>query len=178
MLIVGKWFGFDALVERLERTQPQQEARVWSNAYTIDYLEDFLVTGSGGGSFYGVFPNYQAPNLEGFHEHAHNDYLEFAVELGIPAALALAAFVGLALWSAYLVQRRRHTPLYRGAGFAVTMTVLWAAIHSSTDFNLQMPANALTFVTILALAFACRALPRSELPGERRSDRAMKQHPA
>jgi O-antigen ligase len=160
MLILGKWFGFDQLVERLEQTQPTQEARVWSNAYTIDYLKDFPLTGSGGGSFYGVFPNYQAPNLQGFHLHAHNDYLEFAVELGIPAALALAAFVSLALWSAWRVQRERHTPLYRGAGFAVTMTVLWAAIHSTTDFNLQMPANALTFVTVLALAFISRGLPR------------------
>ena len=86
-----------------------------------------------------------------------------------PAALALAAFTGLALWSAWLVQRNRRTPLYRGAGFAVTMTVVWAAIHSSTDFNLQMPANALTFVTILALAFICRALPR---PGAARPARA------
>jgi O-antigen ligase len=160
MLILGKWFGFDQLVERLEQTQPTQEARVWSNAYTIDYLEDFPLTGSGGGSFYGVFPNYQAPNLQGFHLHAHNDYLEFAVELGIPAALVLAAFVSLALWSAWRVQRERRTPLYRGAGFAVTMTVLWAAIHSTTDFSLQMPANALTFVTVLALAFISRGLPR------------------
>ena len=164
MLILGKWFGFDALVERLENTHPSQEARVWSNAYTIDYLKDFPLTGSGGGSFYGVFPNYQAPELVGFHEHAHNDYLQFVVELGIPAALALAAFCGLALYSAYWVQRQRQTPLYRGAGFAVTMTVLWAAIHSSTDFNLQMPANALTFVTILALAFSCRTLPRPGAP--------------
>jgi O-antigen ligase len=164
MLILGKWFGFDQLVERLEQTQPTQEARVWSNAYTIDYLTDFPLTGSGGGSFYGVFPNYQAPNLEGFHQHAHNDYLEFAVELGIPAALMLAAFVSLALWNAWRVQRERHTRLYRGAGFAVTMTVLWAAIHSATDFSLQMPANALTFVTILALAFVCRALP-GKVPG-------------
>ena len=78
---------------------------------------------------------------------------------GIPAALALAAFCGLALYSAYRVQRQRQTPLYRGAGFAVTMTVAWVLLHSSTDFNLQMPANALTFVTILALAFTCRVLP-------------------
>jgi len=159
MLILGQWFGFEQLAERLEQTQPEQEARRWSNDYTIDYIEDFPLTGSGGGSFYGVFPNYQAPDLVGYHDHAHNDYLEFAAELGIPAALVLAAFVCLALWNAWLVQRRRQTPLYRGAGFAVTMTALWAAIHSSTDFSLQMPANALTFVTILALAFICRALP-------------------
>jgi uncharacterized membrane protein len=72
----------------------------------------------------------------------------------------LVGFVALALWNAYRVQRERHTALYKGAGFAVTMTILWAAIHSTTDFNLQMPANALTFVTILALAYSSRALPR------------------
>tara|TARA_R110001599_G_scaffold353885_1_gene602429 strand:- start:373 stop:1728 length:1356 start_codon:yes stop_codon:yes gene_type:complete len=158
MLILGRWFGFNQLVERLEQTHPSQEARVWSNSYTVDYLREFYLTGSGGGSFYGVFPNYQAAKLQGFHLHAHNDYLEIAVELGIPAALALAVFVSLAFWSAWRVQRERRTRLYRGAGFAVTMTVLWAAIHSTTDFSLQMPANALTFVTILALAFIGRGL--------------------
>lgn len=157
-LILGRWFGFERLVERLEQTQPSQEARAWSNSYTIDYLRDFPLTGSGGGSFYGVFPNYQAQELSGYHLHAHNDYLEFAVELGIPATLALAVFVVLALLSAWRVQRERRTRLYRGAAFAVTMTVLWAAIHSATDFNLQIPANALTFVTILALAYVARGL--------------------
>lgn len=156
MLILGKWFGFDRLVERLEQTHPEAEARVWSNEYALDYLADFPLTGSGGGSFYGVFPNYQADHLQGFHQHAHNDYLEVAVELGVPAALTLAAVVCLAFWNAFQVQRRRRDPMYRGAGFAVTMAVLWAAIHSATDFSLQMPANALTFAVMLALAFSCR----------------------
>lgn len=165
MLILGQWFGFAQLAERLEQTAPGQEARLWSGAYAIDYLRDFLLTGSGGGSFYGIFPNYQAAELEGFHQHAHNDYLEFAVELGLPATAVLAVAVGLALWSAWLAQRWRRSPLYRGGGFAVTMTVLWAAFHSTTDFNLQIPANALTFVTILALAFVCRGLPGRHGPG-------------
>jgi O-antigen ligase len=160
MLILGKWFGFDKLLQRLEQTNPSGEARVWSNEYTLDYIKEFPLTGSGGGSFYGIFPNFQAPGLQGFHVHAHNDYLEFAAELGLPATAALIAFVALALHSAYEVQRRRHTPLYKGAAFAVTMTIIWAALHSTTDFNLQIPANALTFVTILALAFITRDLHR------------------
>lgn len=158
LLILGQWFGFDRLVERLESTQPMQEARVISSAYVLEYLKDFSFTGSGGGSFYGVFPNYQPPDLPGFYLHAHNDYLEFAVELGIPVTMLLAVFVSLGLWSAWRVQRDRQTRLYRGAAFAVTMTVAWAALHSSTDFNLQMPANALTFVTILSMAFVGRGL--------------------
>lgn len=162
MLILSRWFGLDKLVERLAETDQGIEGRVWSNQYTLDYLREFPLTGSGGGSFYGVFPNFQAPSLKGFYLHAHNDYLEFAVELGIPALLALTIFVVLALYSAWRVQRDRRTSLYRGAGFAVMMTIFWAAIHSTTDFNLQSPANALTFVCILALAFICRALPHGK----------------
>jgi O-antigen ligase len=160
MVILGKWFGLDKLIERLVQTNPELAPRRWSNEYSVQYISDFPLTGSGGGSFYGIFPNYQGSDLQGFHQHAHNDYLEFAVELGIPAALLLAGFVVLAQWSAYKLQRSRQTRLYKGAGFAVTMTVIWAAIHSTTDFNLQIPANALTFVTILALSFICRGLPR------------------
>jgi O-antigen ligase len=162
MLILSRWFGLDRLVQRLAETNPGSEGRVWSNQYTLDYIREFSLTGSGGGSFYGVFPNFQAPTLEGFHLHAHNDYLEFAAELGIPAVLVLTTFVALALHSAWRVQRDRRTALYRGAGFAVMMTIFWAAIHSTTDFNLQIPANALTFVCILALAFVCRALPKGK----------------
>jgi O-antigen ligase len=162
MLILSRWFGLDRLVQRLAETNPGSEGRVWSNQYTLDYIREFPLTGSGGGSFYGVFPNFQAPTLEGFHLHAHNDYLEFAAELGIPALLVLTTFIALALHSAWRVQRDRRTALYRGAGFAVMMTLFWAAIHSTTDFNLQIPANALTFVCILALAFVCRGLPRGK----------------
>jgi O-antigen ligase len=167
MLILSRWFGLDRLLERLEQANPSETARVWSNQYTLDYITDFPLTGSGGGSFYGIFPNYQAANLVGFHRHAHNDYLEFAAELGIPATLLLMAFVGLALWSACQLQRERRNPLYRGVGFAGTMTILWAAIHSTTDFNLQVPANALTFVCILALVFLCRGLERGVMPAGR-----------
>jgi O-antigen ligase len=166
MLILGRWFGFDKLLQRIGDTDPEAEARVWSNEYTLDIIEKFPLTGSGGGSFYGIFPNFQDAALQGFHLHAHNDYLEFAAELGLPATAVLILFAALAFYSACRVQFDRHTPLYRGAGFAVTMTLVWAALHSLADFNLQIPANALTFVTLVALAFSCRALPA--LDGEQR----------
>jgi len=159
MLILGKWFGFDKLVERLKQTNPDIEPRRWSNEYTLDYIADFPLTGSGGGSFYGVFPNYQGSDLRGFHQHAHNDYLQITAELGVPVTTLLVGFVVLAAWSAYQIQRRRQSALYKGAAFAVIMTLAWAGIHSATDFNLQIPANALTFVVILSLAFVCRGLP-------------------
>lgn len=160
MVILGQWFGVDKLLYRLQSTRLATEERATSNYYVIEYVKEFPLTGSGGGSFYGVFPNFQGPGLRGVYVNADNDYLEFAAELGLPATAVLIVFVVLALYHAYRVQSQRHTALYKGAAFSVVMTTLWAGFHSFTDFNLQIPANALTFVTILALAYICRALPR------------------
>ena len=160
MLILGKWFGLDKLAERLARTQPEAEGRVEVSQYVLDYISHFPLTGSGGGTFYGILPNFQPPDMAGFTKHAHNDYLQFAAELGIPAAGVLMLVVALAMLKAFDAQRHSGSSLIRGACFAVNMTIIWAALHSMTDFNLQIPANALTFVTIIALAFVCPALSR------------------
>jgi len=157
-LILGRWFGFDKLVQRIEQTRPETEGRLWSNAYTWDYLERFPLTGSGGGSFYGIFPNFQPSDLRGFYDHAHNDYLEFAVELGIPATIVLMLVVLLTARQAFQVLVKRRAPVLKGTAFAVLMTAVWGGLHSTADFNLQIPANALTFVTILALAAVAGSL--------------------
>ncbi|MEH6587324.1 MAG: O-antigen ligase family protein [Halioglobus sp.] len=159
VLILGRWFGLDKVVERLAQTNPDTEGRVWSNTYTIDYIEKFPITGSGGGSYYGIFPNFHPADLVGYYNHAHNDYLEFAAELGIPATGVLIAVALLALLASSRVLKRRHTALYRGTAFCVCMAVFWAAMHSLADFNLQVPANALTFTSLLALAFIAGSLP-------------------
>ncbi|MGH8735113.1 MAG: hypothetical protein ACREVB_15625, partial [Burkholderiales bacterium] len=50
-------------------------------------------------------------------------------------------------------------PLARGFAFAVVMGVCAIAIHSTVDFNLQIPANALAFVVLLAYAWVALYLP-------------------
>ena len=160
VLILGKWFGFDKLLARIEETNLGSESRIWSNEYSLDYLADFPWTGSGGGSFYGIFPQYQGSDLVGFHQYAHNDYLQFAIELGLPATGLLLAVMILAMVGSYRLLQRQ-SPLYVGVGFTGAMTLAWAAIHSASDFNLQIPANAFTFVVLLALIFVCRGLPAS-----------------
>jgi len=50
-----------------------------------------------------------------------------------------------ALWQQESVYRS-------GVGFACTMGILALLIHSTSDFNLQIPANAATFVVLCALS--------------------------
>lgn len=152
-LIVSQWYGLDKVVERIEGTHLPTEGRRFSNEYTLDMLADFPLTGSGAGSFATVFANYQPQNLRGFWSDAHNDYLQFAVELGVPATLLLAAVVTACGVVAVLAVLRRRHKLFRGAGLAGFMVVVWLAIHSATDFNLQIPANSLLLVVLLALCW-------------------------
>ena len=43
--------------------------------------------------------------------------------------------------------------MYRsGVGFGAAMGIIALLIHSSTDFNLQIPANAATLVVLCAIA--------------------------
>ena len=154
MLIVGQWFGFEKLKHRLEETTAMTEQRDEVNKYALVQWQDYRLTGSGLGSFYTVFPQYSGADVSGFYRETHNDYLQFATEAGV-IGLILLAFIALGSLSAgVLAHYRRRDPLLRGISFASIMGILAILIHSSTDFNLQIPANAATFVVLLALAWA------------------------
>ena len=89
-LIVGQWFGFDELAERIETTSAETESRDETIRDTLTMLNDYKITGIGNGTYYSSFPQYQGPDISGFWDHAHNDYLEFALELGMIGFLPLA----------------------------------------------------------------------------------------
>jgi O-antigen ligase len=154
LFIVGSWFGMEKLAQRLEATTAADvQVREEPAAYTLPIIRAYPVFGSGPGSFHVVFPRYRPATVTDFHEHAHNDYAQFAAESGVPGFLLLACFVSLALGCALVAQARRRDPLMRGISFACVMGVTAILIHSWTDFNLQIPANAALFMVLLALGW-------------------------
>lgn len=161
MFIVGAWFGIDKVAQRLEQTTLATEVRDEVNISVLPYWQAYLWTGSGLGSFYTVFPHYREQYPLGFFDHAHNDYLEFGAETGIIGLLLLGSSVIMTLFIALLAQYRRHDPLCRGIAFSATMGIIAILIHSSVDFNLQIPANAATFMILLALGWITCFLPRT-----------------
>ncbi|MNN82925.1 hypothetical protein D3C81_1999170 [compost metagenome] len=58
----------------------------------------------------------------------------------------------LALWRALQALWRRESLYCSGVGFGAAMGIIAIAIHSLTDFNLQIPANAATLVVLCAIA--------------------------
>jgi hypothetical protein len=160
LLILGGWFGLERVRERIAETVLVQEARYHVDIQAGDYLADFLLTGSGGGTFAGVFPGYRDASLIPLHfAHAHNDHLEFQLEYGLIGSVLLGSLVVVSLTAAVRVIRYRRDPLARGMAFATLLGVTAIMIHSLTDFNLHIPANAALFMVLLALPWIGLGLP-------------------
>jgi O-antigen ligase len=160
MLIVGQWFGFEKVKQRLEQTSEISENRDEVYGYALVQWQDYRLTGSGLGSFYTVFPQYRGVDVHGFNRETHNDYLQFATETGVIGLVLLASMTLISFFAAIIAHYRRHDPLLRGVSFASIMGILAILIHSAVDFNLQIPANAATFVVLMALAWISLCLAK------------------
>jgi O-antigen ligase len=120
-------------------------------------MKDYAVAGSGFGSFRDVFPAYLPPGEYMRWYRVHNDYLEVVLEGGLVGAL-------LVIWLAWNYWRRvlgvmrlapRASRDYASIGLVLGLIAL--SVHAFFDFNHQVPANALLFTTLAALAIAARA---------------------
>ena len=171
IVVIGSWVGLDKVVTRLNNTEisaspayaAQEESveqRSLPARYSLAMIKQFPAFGTGAGSFYTSFSRYRVPEITDYFDHTHNDYVELLCDLGIGAWL-LFLLTGISLWQALKAIRVRQSSLARGAAFAAAMAIVSLAIHSSVDFNLQIPATALTFTVILSLAWIAIKLPSS-----------------
>jgi O-antigen ligase len=128
---------------------PSGRLAIWKQANGI--IRDYPAVGTGLGTFVVAFRRYQTTSLDFLVDHAHNDYLEVTTDTGIlGAALLFIPIMGLLI---------RMILAYAGARSAYRRSVLLACIggtaalliHSATDFNLQVPANALLFAVVLGI---------------------------
>lgn len=158
--ILGAWFGLDKVKNRIEQTSLSQETRDEVNIYGLELIKKYPLTGTGAGSFYTVFPMVKGDDIKLFYDHAHNDYLQFTIEYGVPFTLLLAILVLASLWQSIYTMRHRKNNLMKGTAFGCMMAIIGMMIHITVDFNLQAPANALYFVLILTLAWQSRFLLR------------------
>jgi O-antigen ligase len=149
--VVGTVFGLEKVKDRLEATSASAETRDQVVEWSMDIIKDYPYTGTGMGSFYSTFPSYTRYNI-GYYNFAHNEYVQFVVEAGIPATLLLGLTVLYGLTLCFKTIRTRHSKTLKGTALGCFMAIVGMLIHISVDFNLQPPANAVTFILILVLA--------------------------
>jgi putative inorganic carbon (hco3(-)) transporter len=123
---------------------------IWRETWQM--VRDFRLTGIGAGAYPRGMLVYQHEARGHFYfNHAHNEYLQLAAEGGVllcvPVAVALIA-------GAYQIGRRLRlddTPIvWLRIGAASGM--LAVAVQSVWDTGLRMPANAVLFALIAAVA--------------------------
>lgn len=165
MIVISQYFGLERLKDRLVNTEINvtQEAggqlifdindlRGLAFTNAIPLAQEKSIIGHGAGSYEVVFMAHTGPNFGSHFDHAHNDYLEFWIEYGLLGSAPLLLFALFALYQAFRALRNKQSAYRSGIGFGAAMAIIAIMIHSFSDFNLQIPANALTFVVVCAIA--------------------------
>lgn len=112
------------------------------------------VLGWGLGTFPVVYPQFRTFYTNFFVNEAHNDYLQLLIETG------LLGF-GIMIWlvvTIYMRGLKKIKNWSNDVGGAVTLACLLGLtgilVHSTVDFNLQIPANAALFYVFCTIAAA------------------------
>lgn len=129
---------------------------------TVEAAGDFFPLGSGLGSFQDVYRTYADPDQISFTyiNHAHNDYAEIALELGLPGLALLLVFFGWYGFASFKAWRSDE----EGANLARAGSVLIGVVlfHSIVEYPIRTSAIACLFAVGCALMISPWAsIPRS-----------------
>ena len=154
-LLLAAYVGLTPILDKFapEELSLSYEGRMRIAMATVRAGLDFLPFGSGLGTFADVFRRYQTGHLTGFIDHAHNDYAEAFLELGV-VGLAAIALLGLAYvmrWRELAGRRLARSLQYFQV--AAGLGMLAAIVHAAFDFNFHIPANAIYFSFLAGVFF-------------------------
>lgn len=151
VVVFASW---ESLEQRFEDLDVDHISRldVWKDS--IGLLRDYPLTGSGLGTFETAFRRYQTKNISAIFDHTHNDYLELLTDTGAAGFALVATAITLFFISIYRRWRRRHSMYVKCVGAGGLSSCCAMLVHSFTDFNLHIPANALLFTVIGAMTYA------------------------
>jgi len=152
------WIGGSEVTARLSTISASKhsdltnDTRFQIDRDTLHMFAQRPILGWGLGTFETVYPQFRSFYTNLLVDKAHNDYLQLLAETG------LIGF-GIMIW--FLVSAfRRAVPKIRnwpsdvnGAlALAAVIGIAGILVHSLVDFNLEIPANALLFYVLCAVA--------------------------
>ena len=124
-------------------------------------MGDVMPLGSGLGSFLKVYRLYESPDrvTPEYVIHAHTDYAELTLELGLAGALLILAFLAWWVAVASAAWRMGGGGLYARAASIASAVML---VHSLVDFPLRTAAISAAFAMCLALLIDRRPAQRQD----------------
>lgn len=157
MILAVIWLGATPVVEKMLSVKAEVTSLyfggrlpIWQGTYEI--VKRYPLFGTGLGTFSYIFPEYQPVKIINRHyAHAHSDIFELLAETGILFFVLTSIFVFWFLAKLGKGFARRHNLWVVGLTIGFFGSIMSILIHSFTDFNLHIPANALLLAIILAL---------------------------
>jgi O-antigen ligase len=141
-----------ATVERilaLEKTEGlQARMMVWEG--TVEMIKDHPVLGTGPGTFATVYTQYHPPGFYRRYFAAHNDYLHLTAETGLPL-IPVMIWMIIALYKNGFKKLNHPSRQVQGITLGAMAGITAILVHSISDFNLHIPANAILFTVLAAL---------------------------
>jgi O-antigen ligase len=152
LAVAATYASWQALARRMEETLASGlggRREIWERTWAM--ASDFRITGVGVGAYERAMTVYQPTPHVFYFNHAHNEYLQLLAEggvmLAVPAAITIVAVVWLI---ARQLAADRTAVFWIRAGAAAGL--LAVAVQSVWDTGLRMPANAVLFALLAAIA--------------------------
>lgn len=149
------WIGLNPVLQRFihvsENWAEGARLQVWTD--TLNIFRHFPLSGTGAGTFPQAFPMYRSFVYNNVYREAHNDYVQILAESGIVFLFLLILLCDLmiARLRHILTREIRRLEVIQLGAFCSLVSL---ALHSLTDFSLQIPAIAMQGAIIAGLFFS------------------------
>lgn len=159
-LVTVLWLLPAELIERMANLSAgdfsmAERLRLWRESLPL--LRDFPVFGCGVGAYAAASADYRDDALKTV-DHAHNDYLEYLIELGPVIFVVALGCVALILFRLFRSVRRLPRGDVQLVAVATAGALAAILLHGLADFNLHVTANIFVFAWIGGIAAGINAL--------------------
>ena len=151
-VVMASWSQIEGRFGEIRKERNIVRVDIWKD--TVPIIRDFPVFGTGLGTFNNIYPHYQTKYPQFLFDHAHNDYIEILTDTGFVGFIIVAGIVITFFSTVIRRWRIRHNTFAQCIGIGGISSCVAMAVHSFTDFNLHIPANALLLTVIVAITYA------------------------
>jgi O-antigen ligase len=150
VIAAAGWAQSEQLLARLGTTQPAVgRPTIWRESLPV--VRDFWLTGTGAGTYPRAMLQYQQTRSTFFFNTAHNEYLQVAAEGGLLLVVPVLVALGAGVRAARQTLGDRGTGLF-WIRLGAAAGLVGALVQSVWETGLRIPANALLFALLAAIA--------------------------
>jgi O-antigen ligase len=138
-------------IVRSPLTNADVASRLTISRDSLRMVRDRPIVGWGLGLFLIAYPQYRSFSTDLVVNQAHNDYVQVLVETGILGFACVAWFI-VNLYRISLRNWRAHSRVATVRVLGALVGCTGILVHSLSDFNLHIPANAALFFVLCGIA--------------------------